>query len=242
MRSAPQPTAPLARPPAASPPPAPRKQTASVPAEVLVAPSVPPPSSPSKKMMEALGRPVPPVAVVVPPSSRSEEALQAASEAPPETVPQIEVGTVAPRWRRFLAWMIDGTLIGAVFIALLWVAAKVVRHGPPSRQDGLDWAAETVLAYSRLLVPAAALLALLVLLYLALFTVLGGQTPGKYQLGIRVIDCNGHRPSPGRAVLRALLVLGSGALMLMGFALVFFDRRRQALHDKLAGTFVVLRV
>ncbi len=185
--------------------------------------SVPVALSSTQQVIESVGRPPPPL------------------PEPAATVPQIEVGKVAPLWRRVLAWLIDGALIGGVFLALLSMAARLVHHGPASRQDGLDWAAETVLAYSRLLAPAAGLFAALALLYLALFTMLGGQTPGKRVARIRVIDQNGQGPSPGRAALRALLALGSGALMLMGFLWVLFDRRRQALHDKLAGTFVVLR-
>ena len=98
-----------------------------------------------------------------------------------------------------------------------------------------------MLAYSKLIGPALGLFALLTVVYLALFTALGGQTPGKRLLGIKVIDANGQGPLPTRAVLRAILALGSGVLMLMGFFLVLFDRRRQTLHDKLAGTFVVMR-
>jgi uncharacterized RDD family membrane protein YckC len=131
--------------------------------------------------------------------------------------------------------------MGTVFMGLLSMAVRMVHHGPPSRQDGLDWAAETLLAYSKLIAPAVALLALVVLNYLTIFTALGGQTPGKRLLGIQVIDAKGNGPSPACAALRAFLALGSGALVLMGFLLVPFDRRRQALHDKLAGTFVVTR-
>jgi uncharacterized RDD family membrane protein YckC len=39
--------------------------------------------------------------------------------------------------------------------------------------------------------------------------------------------------------VRAALAVASGLLGLLGFFFVLVDRRGQALHDKLAGTFVV---
>ena len=75
--------------------------------------------------------------------------------------------------------------------------------------------------------------------YLALFTALGGQTPGKRLMGLQVVDASGAEPGILRSALRALLALGSGLMVLMGFLLVLFDRRRQTLHDKLAHTYVI---
>lgn len=156
-------------------------------------------------------------------------------------VAQIEVREVAPLWRRLGAWSIDFTLLSAMLWGFLLLAAGLVRHGPPSRQAGLDWLAETVLAYAKLWPPALALFCLLTVGYLGLFTALGGQTPGKRVFGLQVVDASGRGPSVLRSAFRALFALGSGLLVLMGFLLVLFDRRHQALHDKLSGTFVVCR-
>jgi uncharacterized RDD family membrane protein YckC len=248
------PNSPMPRPPSATVPAA-----VPPPARAPVKSAVPPPTSQSDPTLpdarlSSLGREAvaPAVAAPVatpaaqpstPPAAASSATIETAADLPAEgeVVPQISIRRVAPLWRRLLAWAVDGALLGGVFAALLSLAAKLVHHGPPSRQDGLDWAAETVLAYSKLIGPALALFAILALTYLALFTVLGGQTPGKRLAGIQVIDSNGHGPLPTRAVLRAILALGSGLLVMMGFLLVIFDRRRQTLHDKLAGTFVVMR-
>ena len=74
-----------------------------------------------------------------------------------------------------------------------------------------------------------------------------GQTPGKQLLGIRAIREDGQASGWGRTFLRELvykwLVLG-----LLGFIFFFmvldylwalWDRDRQTLHDKFAGTVVV---
>jgi uncharacterized RDD family membrane protein YckC len=150
------------------------------------------------------------------------------------------IATVAPLWRRVLAWTVDAALLTAILIGLLLLAKSLVAHGPPSRLDGLDYLAETLWSYQRLWEPAALLCGVLSVCYLALFTALGGQTPGKRLLGLSVIDQRGHPPGVWRSGLRALFALVSGLFMLMGFFLVLVDRRRQALHDKLSGTFVVL--
>lgn len=148
---------------------------------------------------------------------------------------------VAPVWRRAGAWAVDLLLLSGMLAGFLWLGAGLVHHGPPSRESGIDWLAETTLAYAKLLPPAAGLFALLSVAYLAVFTALGGQTIGKRAFGLQVVDARGRDPGLLRSGVRSLLALGSGALMFMGFWLVVFDRRRQALHDKLVGTYVVLR-
>jgi len=146
---------------------------------------------------------------------------------------------VAPVWRRAGAWLIDATLLLLIVWGFLWMATGLVHRASPSRQRGLDWLAETLLAYASVWVPALGLFSLITVGYLALFTALGGQTPGKRLFRLQVVDSSGAEPSIFRSAVRALLALASGLLVLMGFLLVLFDRRRQTLHDKLARTFVI---
>ncbi len=169
-----------------------------------------------------------------------EDPAVAAPPAPRASPPLQKVrAEVAPTWRRLLAWIADVAALLGVAGLFLWGAAALVHHGSPSRQSGLDWLAETLLAYRKLWIPGAVLVTLLAFLYLTLFTALGGQTPGKWLLRLRVIDRTGRCPSPVRSTLRAVFAVASGAMGLLGFFLVLVDRRGQALHDKLAGTFVV---
>ena len=66
-----------------------------------------------------------------------------------------------------------------------------------------------------------------------------GQTPGKRLLGIMVISSRGERPSIARSLLRTGAYILSALPVSIGFLWVGFDRERRALHDWVAGTYVV---
>jgi uncharacterized RDD family membrane protein YckC len=158
----------------------------------------------------------------------------------PALRPLPRVVRVAPIWRRICAWLVDSVLLLLIFWGFLLMASGLVHRGSaPGPQASLDWLTETFLVYARVWVPALGLFSLITVGYLALFTALGGQTPGKRLLGLQVVDASGAEPGILRSALRALLALASGLMVLMGFLLVLFDRRRQALHDKLAHTYVI---
>ena len=76
------------------------------------------------------------------------------------------------------------------------------------------------------------------MVYHAGFWVLAGQTPGKWLMGLVVVQTNGERLKLGRALLRWLGYWLSGILFL-GFLWILLDSRRQGFHDKLARTLVV---
>ncbi len=87
---------------------------------------------------------------------------------------------------------------------------------------------------------SGALLASLLPLYSLLFWSLGGQTPGKMLMGLRIVDMQGRPIRARRAVRRVVAFWLVGVpLLLLGTLLVLADNRRQSLHDKLAGTLVV---
>ena len=64
-------------------------------------------------------------------------------------------------------------------------------------------------------------------------------TLGKRMLSLRVTDLHGRRIGFGQANGRYWSKIISGLLLFMGFLMVGFDRKKQGLHDKLAGTLVV---
>jgi hypothetical protein len=79
-------------------------------------------------------------------------------------------------------------------------------------------------------------------LYFTAFLVIGrGQTPGKRALGIRVIRLDGRPIGWWLAFERFGSYFASLTTGLLGFAQIFWDRNRQALHDKVAET-VVIRI
>ena len=63
-------------------------------------------------------------------------------------------------------------------------------------------------------------------------------TVGKKLLGLRVTDENGGRISFGRATGRYFAKLPSGLLLCVGFMMAGWTRRKQGLHDMMAGTLV----
>ncbi len=65
-------------------------------------------------------------------------------------------------------------------------------------------------------------------------------TWGKTLVGIAVTDLNGHKISFARATGRYFGKYISGIIVGIGFLMVCFTKKRQALHDMMAGCLVVL--
>jgi uncharacterized RDD family membrane protein YckC len=67
-----------------------------------------------------------------------------------------------------------------------------------------------------------------------------GQTPGKMAMGVQIVMADGSPIGLGRAVLRYIGYIVSGIILGIGFLMIGWDRRKQGLHDKIAGTVVVM--
>jgi len=138
-------------------------------------------------------------------------------------------------WRRLVAFVVDGMIIGAVItpfgigIGIAGLAAGL--HGEPSADAVATlFAASMMVWFLRVIVSW---------LYGAGFESSRWQaTPGKMLLGLRVTDLEGRRITFLRATGRALGKWLSGLLLGMGYVLVAFTDRKQGLHDFLAGTLV----
>lgn len=67
-----------------------------------------------------------------------------------------------------------------------------------------------------------------------------GTSPGKRVVRIRIVDADTAKPMTARqAILRTIGYLLTFGTLGAGFLWVFFNSRRQALHDRLANTVVV---
>ena len=75
--------------------------------------------------------------------------------------------------------------------------------------------------------------------YFIFFWSMTGQTVGNAFLGLRVITTQGKRVPIWRAVLRLAGYVISFATLFLGFLWIVVDNRRQGLHDKIAGTYVI---
>jgi uncharacterized RDD family membrane protein YckC len=66
-----------------------------------------------------------------------------------------------------------------------------------------------------------------------------GQTVGKSTLGIKIVGKNGKPLPVGRAFLRWIGFIISGAVFSLGFLWIEFSKQRRGWHDILAGSYVV---
>jgi len=66
-------------------------------------------------------------------------------------------------------------------------------------------------------------------------------TIGKKAVGLKVINEQGHQISFGQATGRYFGKIISGIILLIGYLMVLWDPKKQALHDKMANTYVVKR-
>lgn len=119
-------------------------------------------------------------------------------------------------WQRASAALVDATLYGILSYCVLWLLAAVSQE-----------------VWSTLFVPASWWL------YEAYMTSSRFQaTVGKLMVNIVVTDNLGARIRFLRATGRHFSKYLSVATLFIGFVMVGFTKRKQALHDKMAGTLV----
>jgi uncharacterized RDD family membrane protein YckC len=132
--------------------------------------------------------------------------------------------------QRALAWVLDVFLLTAVLSPLVYL----LNIFAASHIDS-----DTGMALFRLLRLLLVLGTSLVALGVCT-TRLGG-TPGKILLGLQVIDSASHHwLSPGKAMLRILLSIPV-AISGIGMLMMYFNDQRQAFHDSILHTLVIVR-
>jgi uncharacterized RDD family membrane protein YckC len=133
-------------------------------------------------------------------------------------------------WLRFLASIIDNILIGIV-IGLISAAIVGALFGFGTMSDGYT---TVIVNYS--------ISTLLTLTAIVLFWRYKQGSPGKLMLSMRVVDAKTLGTlSWGQCFGRYFAYFVSALPLLLGFMWAGWDPRKQAWHDKLAGT-VVIRV
>lgn len=91
-----------------------------------------------------------------------------------------------------------------------------------------------------LLLGPLALFGLAEIVWHAVCVAVGGSTPGKRVLGLRLVGPDGRRPGPVRATVHALLRVVSLATIGFGHLTAIPDPARRTLYDRLAGVFVIV--
>lgn len=128
-------------------------------------------------------------------------------------------------WIRALAWLVDALLMNVALTGLLVTAG---------------FTPEEIYSTKR---PQAAVVIIGIVahwLYQSLLESSTWQsTVGKKLLGLRVVNTEGSRIGFGRATARHFSMFISSFILGIGFIMVAFTKRKQGLHDKLAGTLVI---
>lgn len=122
-------------------------------------------------------------------------------------------------WVRFGAAFIDGIITSLIGLAIVYGTGGSIEN-----QNGMHNLFNVVLGW----------------LYAAIMESSDRQaTFGKIALGIKVTDMNGDRISFAKATGRHFGKIVSAVILLIGYIMAAFDSKKQALHDKMAGTLVL---
>jgi len=138
--------------------------------------------------------------------------------------------TLAPAgfWRRAVALVMDWLWLFCALGVAGWLLFGIAIPSAPAGPGGLG----TVALMFHQLVPA--------LVFIVGWTRYGA-TPGKILLELRVVDARtGAHAAWPQALVRYLGYFVSALPLGLGFLWAAWDRRKQALHDKLARTEVVV--
>lgn len=160
-------------------------------------------------------------------------------------------------WRRFVAYLIDELLIGAVTFIILLPVYIIFGLGVFAFDnfDGYenfsnatftqyyddDVKAGFIVAFIFVILLIVAFSIILQWLYFALMESSKKQaTLGKMALGIKVTDLQGNRISFGRATGRYFGKILSGLILNIGYIMAAFTEKKQALHDMMANCLVII--
>ena len=146
-------------------------------------------------------------------------------------------------WRCFAAYLIDAIVVsvgvGILLIVLHLIGVPLFENVESATQvEGMSAAAEVTAKPTAL----AIIIAIVAewLYFAGLESSARQATVGKMALGIRVTDLDGGRIGFVRATCRLLAKIISGLILYIGFIMAGFTARKQALHDMICGTLVVL--
>jgi uncharacterized RDD family membrane protein YckC len=143
--------------------------------------------------------------------------------------------------RRAAAAAIDLALLFGFSAGVTLVAAMLLKVPMPSlREVGPDLLVAGILDRNPMAVGAVGLFAGMTGLYQLYFAGISGQTLGMKVVGIRLISVRGGAPGPGRGMVRLLALMPSVLLAGLGWVWALFDREHRALHDHLAGTYLII--
>lgn len=195
------------------------------------------------------GNEVPQGSAFCPQCGRPSVAAPAAAIAPASSVPPAPIA--APRlvfagfWLRFVAYLIDGLIIGfAEIILILTLIAALglgpIRNLPEDPDVGAFFTASVVLG---IIVFVIIVVAILWLYFACMESSRQQGTLGKMALGLVVTDLQARPVSFGRASGRFFAKFITGLIPLcIGYIMAGFTEKKQALHDMIASCLVLRKI
>jgi len=168
-------------------------------------------------------------------------AQQPRSAVTPYGAPVVATGTrYAGFWIRFVAWVLDVVIISIG----LWPVRIAIFAALGMSVGGFRILQDDPVAWLAVVLPALTISVLLsgftYWLYEAFLTSSSKQaTIGKMACGLKVTDLQGRRISFARATGRHFAKILSSITLLIGYIMAGFTERKQALHDMVAGTYVL---
>lgn len=146
-----------------------------------------------------------------------------------------DVVSFAPASSRLLSALCDLVLLAPPLVTLLLLVAWIASgYAPKDHRGDLTEAAVRWITTSLIVIAVAVLGG-----YLWISNGLG-RTIGKRVVALKVLRLdNGEPLGVVRGLVRTLAQVATICTLGLGFAIVLFDRRRRALHDRIAGTVVV---
>jgi uncharacterized RDD family membrane protein YckC len=161
---------------------------------------------------------------------------------PPPTAPYAPPYAAQPQsgaryagfWIRFVAYLLDSIVVGAVTFGLIKATGVITVFCPPGVTDASDPSCG-----GTQIAPLFYVILLLPLLYNILLWAVGG-TLGQRLLGLRVVNAaTGGNLGIARSLLRYVGLIIATIPIYLGLVWAGFDPRKQGWHDKIAGSFVL---
>ena len=169
--------------------------------------------------------------------------------ATPEEEEGPDVGVYAGLGRRIVAFIVDKILIlllDVVAVAILGLFRGLqnlyffaVQQAPV---ESLTTEGTSAALFGSIVAAYGMVIIVIPWLYFAGFESSRSQaTPGKLLMRIIVTDLEGNKPTFARVTLRHFAKFISTLIILLGFLMIGLTKKRQGLHDKIAGCLVLLQ-
>ena len=148
-------------------------------------------------------------------------------------------------WLRFVAYLIDGLIVGAVqsiIIVPVLGMLGVSMAAMDSNMGGMS-EEETIAGVIGMFSAMGTTFLIAGIVGIVYYTIMEASkfqaTFGKMALGLQVTDMDGKPLDFGKAFLRNLGKIVSQMILFIGYIIAGFTDKKQALHDMIAGALVV---